>query len=387
MSPVSVIIVSYRVKHYIEQCIDSVFRSVPDAQVIVVDNNSGDGSVEFLRERFPGITVIANGSNVGFGKANNQALELADSPYVLFLNPDTVVGEGTIPRCIEHLDGNPLTGACGVRMLHGNGQFALESRRSIPTPSVSFCHMAGLGRLFPNSRRFARYHMTFLDKDRDCGIEVISGAFMMVRTELARALGGFDESFFMYGEDIDLSFRILLTGYTNRYISVPIVHYKGESTVKTSYRYAKVFYDAMLIFYNKHFGKYSRLFSLFVRITVFVRKIITFAGQNLLAGRRKFVQEKKSCLFVGSRENYIRVQALIPSSKFLCELTYAEKCGSPEVDEPLLDGKKAVVFDTSAFEYDKIFEWMYRKAESGRLLDMGLFNPANGHLITKDEIL
>ena len=263
MPSVSVIIVSYRVKYYIGQCIDSVLRSVPDAQIIVVDNNSGDGSVEYLRERFPDITVMANSENAGFGRANNMALEYVESPYVLFLNPDTVVSESTIPKCIAYLDSNPAAGACGVRMLYGNGRFALESRRSVPTPAVSFCHMAGLGRLFPNSRRFARYHMTFMDKDKDCDIEVISGAFMMVRSGLVRSLKGFDEAFFMYGEDIDLSYRILKAGFTSRYISAPIIHYKGESTVKTSYRYVKVFYNAMLIFYNKHFDKYSRLFSFF----------------------------------------------------------------------------------------------------------------------------
>ena len=387
MSPVSVIIVSYKVKHYIEQCIDSVFRSVPDAQVIVVDNDSGDGSVEFLRERFPGIAVIANNANVGFGKANNQALELVESPYVLFLNPDTVVCESTIPKCIEYLSDNPNAGACGVRMQHSDGRFALESRRSIPTPFVSFCHMTGLGRIFPNSRRFARYHMTFLDRNKDCDVEVISGACMMVRSNLVRSLGGFDESFFMYGEDIDLSFRILQAGYTNRYISVPIVHYKGESTVKTSYRYAKVFYDAMLIFYSKHFGKYSHVLSFFVRVIVFVRKLFTFAGQNLLAGRRRFTLEKEPCLFVGSHDNFTKVQALLSSSRYLCELTWADKCGCLEFDDTLLDGKKAIVFDTSAFEYEMIFNWMYRKASGGLFLNMGLYNPDNNHLITKDETL
>lgn len=387
MSPVSVIIVSYRVKFYIEQCIDSVFRSVPDAQVIVVDNNSGDGSVEFLRKRFPGISIIANKNNLGFGKANNMALELVDSPYVMFLNPDTVVGESTIPKCIRYLSDNPKAGACGVRMQYGDGRFALESRRSIPTPFVSFCHMAGLGRLFPKSHRFARYHMTFLDKNQDCDIEVISGACMMVRSDLARSLGGFDESFFMYGEDIDLSYRILQAGYTNRYISAPIVHYKGESTNKTSYRYAKVFYDAMLIFYNKHFNKYSRIFSFFVRTTVFVRKFFTFVGQNLLAERRKFTSVKEPCLFVGSEDNFLKAKKHVSASSFLCDMSFAGNCNGLDIDEALLDGKKAVVFDTSAYSYEMILDWMYRHASAGRILTMGLFNPTNDHLITKDEAI
>ena len=163
MPSVSVIIVSYRVKYYIEQCLHSVLRSVPDAQILVVDNKSDDGSVEYLRERFPQIEVIANDYNAGFGKANNIALEKAQGRYVLFLNPDTVVAERTIPGCIDYLDANPQVGAVGVRMQYGDGRFALESRRSLPTPSVSFWHMTGLGRLFPRSKVFAKYHLTYLD--------------------------------------------------------------------------------------------------------------------------------------------------------------------------------------------------------------------------------
>ncbi len=387
MPSVSIIIVSYRVKYYIGQCIDSVLRSVPDAQIIVVDNNSGDGSVGYLRERFPDITVIAGSENAGFGRANNMALELAESPYVLFLNPDTVVAECTIPKCIAYLDSNPAAGACGVRMLYGNGQFALESRRSVPTPAVSFYHMSGLGRLFPHSRRFARYHMTFMDKDKDCDIEVISGAFMMVRSDLARSLKGFDEAFFMYGEDIDLSYRILKAGYTSRYISAPIVHYKGESTVKTSYRYVKVFYNAMIIFYNKHFDRYSHFFSFFVKMTVAVKKLSTFVFQNLLAGRRRLSTIKEPCIFVGTEANFLKARTHMPSSRYLSDMIYAGSCPELEIETSVLNGRKAIVFDTSAYSYEMIFDWMYRKAESGILLSMGLFNPASDHLITKDEVL
>ncbi|MCQ2084433.1 MAG: glycosyltransferase family 2 protein [Bacteroidaceae bacterium] len=387
MSPVSVIIVSYRVRYYIEQCIVSVLRSVPEAQIIVVDNNSADGSVEFLRERFNGITVIANNSNLGFGKANNMALDLVDSPYTLFLNPDTVVAENTIPQCISYLDRTPKAGACGVRMLYADGQFALESRRSVPTPSVCFCHMTGLGRLFPKSHRFAKYHMTFNDKSEDCDIEVISGAFMMVRTDLVRSLGGFDESFFMYGEDIDLSYRILQSGYANRYISAPILHYKGESTVKTSYRYSKVFYDAMLIFYDKHFGRYSHTFSLLVRIAVLSRKLFTFVGQNLLAGRRKLTLEKAPCLFVGKKENFAKAQSLVSSSRHMCSASFVEGCGQPSVDESLLEGSKVVIFDTSVYDYETVLNWMQTTHESGKHIGTGLYYPDTNRLVTEDEIL
>jgi GT2 family glycosyltransferase len=243
-------------------------RSVPDAQVFVVDNDSADGSVEYLRERFPQVEVIANDFNAGFGKANNMALAKATGRYVLFLNPDTVVAERTIPGCIDYMDAHPDVGAVGVRMQYGDGRFALESRRSLPTPSVAFWHMTGLGRLFPRSRVFAKYHLTFMDKAQVCPIDVVSGAYMFVRKEALDKAGGFDEQFFMYGEDIDLSYRILQQGYQNRYLPLPIIHYKGESTVKTSYAYAKVFYDAMNIFFDKHFHRYSRMFAMLVKLVV-----------------------------------------------------------------------------------------------------------------------
>jgi len=385
MASVSIIIVSYKVMHYIEQCIDSVRRSVPDAQIIVVDNNSGDGSVEYIESRCPGVRVIANTDNLGFGKANNLALELVETPYVLFLNPDTVVGEDTIPACIAHMESHPETGAIGVSMQYGNGRFALESRRSIPTPYVSFCHMTGLGRLFPRSRKLARYHLTYLDNSAECPIEVVSGAYMFARTDLVKRLGGFDPDFFMYGEDIDLSYRILKAGYSNRYLPVPIVHYKGESTVKTTYHYAKVFYDAMLIFYGKHFHDRNRLFPFVVRMTVKAKQISTFIGQNIRAGRNRLVPEREACLFVGSRENFEKASDLVVKSRFLRDMVLAS---DSNLNELAVDGdRRAVVFDVQSFSYREIMDWMRSMALSGRFLTMCLYNAATGCIISEDEVV
>lgn len=389
MPTVSVIIVSYKVRYYIEQCLNSVLRSVPDAQVIVVDNKSDDGSVEYLRERFPQVEVIANDYNAGFGKANNIALAKAQGKYVLFLNPDTVVSERTIPGCIDYMDSHPEVGAAGVRMQYGDGRFALESRRSLPTPSVSFWHMTGLGRLFPSSRVFAKYHMTYLNRDKSCSIDVVSGAYMFIRKEVLDKTGGFDESFFMYGEDIDLSYRILLKGYKNCYLPLPIVHYKGESTNKTSYRYAKVFYDAMIIFFNKHFHRYSRLFALLVRIVVGFKKIGTYLGQNLHAHGRKLADFTENCLYVGRKETFADVERIISSSTYLRNPQFVE--GADDAGSSLqghLDsGIRAVVFDTDAFSYDAIMYWMYRSAQEGKRYTMGLYSAKTGKLITEHEVI
>lgn len=389
MPAVSVIIVSYKVRYYIEQCLYSVLRSVPDAEIFVVDNDSADGSVEFLRKRFPQVEVIDNGCNAGFGKANNIALAKATGRYVLFLNPDTVVAERTIPGCIEYMDAHPDTGAVGVRMQYGDGHFALESRRSLPTPSVAFWHMTGIGRLFSHSRVFAKYHLSYLDRDQECGIDVVSGAYMFIRKEALDKTGGFDEAFFMYGEDIDLSYRILQQGYKNCYLPLPIVHYKGESTNKTSYRYAKVFYDAMNIFFDKHFKRYSRLFAVLVKMVVGVKKISTYVGQNIWARRRMLADFRKNCLYVGRKETFADVERLLSRSDILINPRFVEPRDGVEdsLRGFMADDVEAVLFDTGVFSYDEVLDWMYARASENKRYTMGLYSGESGRLITEYETL
>ena len=388
MPAVSVIIVSYKVRYYIEQCLNSVLRSVPDAQILVVDNKSDDGTVEYLRERFPESDIISNDYNAGFGKANNIALAKATGRYVLFLNPDTVVAERTIPGCVEYMDAHPEVGAVGVRMQYGDGRFAVESRRSLPTPSVSFWHMTGLGRMFPRSKVFAKYHLTYLDKTQECPIDVVSGAYMFVRKEALDKTGGFDESFFMYGEDIDLSYRIMQAGYVNRYLPLPIVHYKGESTIKTSYKYAKVFYDAMLIFFNKHFKSYSGLFALLVKIVVGVKKMSTYVLQNIWARRRVFADYTENCLYVGRKETFSDVERLVSASKVLRNLRCIEGQDTiGPLPDNVLNDIRSIVFDTSAFSFDDIMDWFYECASEGKRYTMGLYSSKTGKLITEAETL
>ena len=249
----SIIIVNYNVKYFLEQCLCSVRAAIAgmEAEVLVVDNHSADGSVEYLRPRFPEVTFIENKDNPGFAKANNQAIRISSGEYVLLLNPDTVIGEESMRSLCFFMDEHPEAGGIGVKMLDGHGAFLAESKRSFPSPWVSFCKIFGLSKLFPSSRLFARYSLPYLNKEKQHKVEVLAGAFMFLRREALDKVGLLDESFFMYGEDIDLSYRIVKGGYANYYIPERILHYKGESTKHGDIKYVKAFYGAMLIFYRK----------------------------------------------------------------------------------------------------------------------------------------
>ncbi|MFT6165676.1 MAG: GT2 family glycosyltransferase [Vicingaceae bacterium] len=271
----SVIIVNYNVQYFLENCLNSVYNSSKDIEfeVIVVDNNSVDGSLEMLKEKFPQTIVIANKDNKGFSKANNQAIKIAKGEYVVLLNPDTLVEENTFKLCCNFMDATPNSGGLGVKMLDGKGNFLPESKRGLPTPAVAFYKIFGLSSLFPKSEKFGQYHLGHLSKDENHEIEILSGAFMMMRKSVLDEIGLLDESFFMYGEDIDLSYRITQAGYSNHYLSeTQIIHYKGESTKKSSINYVFVFYRAMAIFAKKHFSnKNAQLFSTLINFAIYIR--------------------------------------------------------------------------------------------------------------------
>lgn len=271
----SVVIVSYNVAYFLEQALLSVRRASEGLQVevFVVDNASADNSVAMVRERFPDVEVIANANNVGFSRANNQALRLARGRYHLLLNPDTVVAEDTFRQVIGYMDQHPRVGGLGVKMLDGHGHFLPESKRGLPTPWVAFCKMFGLSTLFPRSQRFAGYHLGYLSPDETHEIDVLSGAFMLLRQEALAQVGLLDEDYFMYGEDIDLSWRLRLGGWQNVYFpGTRIIHYKGESTKRTTVNYVKVFYRAMVIFARKHFApRYAATFGLLINLAIWVR--------------------------------------------------------------------------------------------------------------------
>ena len=263
----SVVIVSYNVRNYLEQCLQSVQRALEgiEGEVFVVDNHSDDDSVVTVREKYPWVRLIENQENLGFSKANNQAIRQSQADYVLLLNPDTVVVEDTLRGVLTFMDEHPKAGGAGVMMCYEDGSRAPESRRALPTPWVAALKMLGFTK---------RYYMSHLPWDQPCRIEVISGAFCLLRHEALKTIGLLDEDFFMYGEDIDLSYRLLKGGWENWYLPYSIIHYKGKSTQKSDYRYVHVFYQAMLIFFQKHYSHLSLVYTVPVKMAIYFRAFI-----------------------------------------------------------------------------------------------------------------
>ncbi|MBP5677143.1 MAG: glycosyltransferase [Bacteroidales bacterium] len=277
----SVIIVNYNVKYFLRQCLTSVYgsnRTLADGSelnldVWVVDNDSVDGSVEMVRHEFPNAHIIENHENTGFAKANNQALAQATGQCLLLLNPDTVVEHDTFTQCVDFMMAHPDCGGLTVKMVDGSGHFLKESKRGFPTPEASFYKITGLIHLFPRSRKVAAYYMGHLPENEVNEIKIMPGAFLMLRREVYAQIGGLDESYFMYGEDIDYSWRIHLAGYKNYYLpTTHIIHYKGESTKKGSANYVYTFYNAMSIFVNHYFnGRRAWFFNLLLHAAIWLR--------------------------------------------------------------------------------------------------------------------
>ena len=282
---ISIVIVSYNVSKLLDECLQSVARAMQgiDGEVFVVDNHSVDKTIAMLKEKHPEVKVIANEENVGFSRANNQAIRLSEAEYVLLLNPDTVVYENTLHGVLDFMDKHPEAGGAGVRMLTRERHRAPESRRSIPTPWVAMLKMLGATR---------RYYMSHLSWDEPGQIEAVSGAFFLVRRKALDQVGLLDEDYFMYGEDIDLSYRLLKGGWQNWYLPYDIIHYKGESTQKSSFRYVHTFYQAMLIFFRKHYGHLSIFFALPVKVAIYFRASLALL-QMTMDRLRRFVNPNK----------------------------------------------------------------------------------------------
>jgi GT2 family glycosyltransferase len=278
----SIVIVNYNVKHFLEQCLCSVEAAVDglNAETIVVDNNSADQSVSYLAPKFPGVRFIANKENVGFARGCNQGLRESKGKYILFLNPDTLVPEDCFRECIRFFETHPDAGALGIKMLDGSGKFLKESKRAFPSPMTSLFKLFGLSKLFPRSKTFSRYHLGHLDENQNNEVDVLAGAFMMIRKEVLDKVGSFDETFFMYGEDVDLSYRIQKAGFKNYYFADrPIIHFKGESTRKASMNYVRMFYKAMSIFVRKHYGgSRAGFFSFLIHVAIWFRAALTATG-------------------------------------------------------------------------------------------------------------
>ncbi len=281
----SVIIVNYNVKYFLEQCLFSVLKACRNiqAEIIVVDNNSTDGSRSFLEQKFSSVYFIWNAVNTGFSKANNQALQNAKGEYILFLNPDTIVPEDCFEKCIAFFKANAAAGALGIKMIDGSGNFLKESKRAFPGPLTSLYKLSGLAKLFPHSKSFSRYHLGNLSANEIHEVDVLAGAFMMIPLEILNKVGSFDETFFMYGEDVDLSYRIQKAGYKNYYFSEStIIHFKGESTKKGSLNYVRLFYSAMSLFVKKHYsGTKAGIFNLLIQTGILLRASLAFTGKLL----------------------------------------------------------------------------------------------------------
>ena len=263
----SVVIVSYNVRDYLENCLQSVSRALEgiEGEVFVVDNHSDDDSVETVRSQYPWVRLIENQENMGFSRANNIAIREARGEYVLLLNPDTIVEEATLREVLCFMEEHPKAGGAGVMMHNADGSLAPESRRALPTPWVSCLKMLGFTK---------RYYMSHLPWDQPSRIEVISGAFCFLRKKALDEVGLLDEDFFMYGEDIDLSYRLMKGGWENWYLPYPITHFKGKSTQKSDYRYVHIFYKAMLIFFRKHYSHLSLFYALPVKMAIYFRAAI-----------------------------------------------------------------------------------------------------------------
>lgn len=391
----TVIIVNYNVKFFVEQCLDSLERALDgiDSEVFVVDNHSSDGSIEYLKPRFPKVIFIESNHNLGFARANNMVIRQAAGQYVLLLNPDTFVGEQTIKQAIEFMDQHPKAGGAGVKMFNTDGTKALESRRGLPTPLTSFYKMCGLCSKFPESRRFGKYYMGYLSWDKPERIDIISGAFCLMRKEALDKAGHLDEDFFMYGEDIDLSYRLLKAGYDNWYLPLPILHYKGESTHKSSFRYVHVFYQAMLIFFKKHYGHMRLWVTLPIKAAIYVRSAMALV--SMLTDKAKkslgFVDTKRKFrkyVFIGTDQMLGQCRQIAYKKGLDATFHLADENIQQHGHNALqLDDKSqlVVVYDLQLFSYEKVLAIMSTKPD--KQITLGTFNANNGIIITHKETL
>lgn len=391
----TVVIVSYNVRYYLEQCIVSVQRAAKDIdhEIYIVDNASGDDTVNYLRKRFgDAITIIESTQNLGFARANNLAIrqsaeqftcsdQYADttpSDYILLLNPDTFIAEDSLQQVLDFMETHPQAGGVGVKMHNPDGTLAPESRRGLPTPWVSMLKMLGFSK---------RYYMKHLPWDKPGRIDVISGAFCMLRRKAIEKVGVLDEDFFMYGEDIDLSCRLLKGGYENWYVPVSIVHYKGESTVKSSYRYVHVFYQAMLIFFRKHYSHLSFFVTFPIKIAIYFRAFIALL--QMLYDRMRsslgFADKPHadvSYFFIGTPEMLDESRELAKRKGL--NATFCQKEELSSLEQRLSDDA-CVVYDADSFSFLQIIE--LTAAMTTKHPVIGTYSAKHQVLITPLEII
>ncbi len=313
----SIIILNYNVRYFLEQCVLSVQSAIQnlDAEIIVVDNNSSDESCQMIKERFPSVILIENKENTGFPKGNNIGVEKAKGEYICILNPDTVVAEDTFEKILDFAKSKTDLGIIGCKLIDGTGNFLPESKRGIPTPWVAFTKIFGLYKIFP-SQSFGKYYASHLSENQTGKVEILVGAFMVLKKELYEEIGGFDERYFMYGEDIDFSYSVLQKGKSNYYFSeTTVLHYKGESTVKDG-TYMKRFQQGMQLFYEKNL-KTSVFFSLFMKLGMFF-----FSFLKMFQGKQQPKTNPESYILVS--DNQIAKEKLQEALKKNIQITEFE---------------------------------------------------------------
>jgi GT2 family glycosyltransferase len=348
----SVVILNYNVRYFLELCLLSVQDALQniDAEIIVVDNNSSDRSCEMIKNHFPDIKLIENHENTGFPKGNNIGVAHAKGDYICILNPDTVVAEDTFEKVLAFAKVKKDLGIIGVQLIDGCGNFLPESKRGVPTPFVAFTKMVGLYKIFPKSKLFGRYYSQHLEQDQSGEVEILVGAFMVLKRKLYQDLKGFDENCFMYSDDIDLSYRATLLGKTNFYYAeTTVIHFKGESTVKDGV-YMQRFQEAMQFFYKKHF-KVSVLFSLFMKVGIFL-----FALRKKLDGKQKSKREVATWHLYSKNEDVAERLSKFEHKKVVFHDLKTEKMliSSSEIN----DGSAQIVIDTHAVLFKECISFM-----------------------------
>ena len=398
----SVIIVNYNVKYYLDQCIRSVLRAFEEmntpAEIIVVDNHSADGSVDYLEQRYPQklypmVRFVRSAHNLGFARANNIAIRQSRGEYVLLLNPDTIVGEDALKASVDFMDVHEDAGAVGVRMLGAQGRRALESRRGLPTPMVSFFKMLGFCNRWPHHRLFGKYYMGYLPWDEPSQIEVVSGAYCMLRRKALDEVGLLDEDFFMYGEDIDLSYRVLKGGYHNYYLPVDILHYKGESTQKSSFRYVHVFYEAMLIFFRKHYSGMTFLLSLPIKTAIYAKALMALVGMLSDRMRKSLgffapsAEGAQHYVFVGSLEMQDACRDI--ARRLGLDAEFHDSEVQEDKSEATWSEKNdnVLVLDADSMSYADMLKRMSRLSDMNVNVTLGTYSKEIGKIITDREIL
>lgn len=364
----SIIIVNYNVKFFLEQCLCSVNAAIEfiDSEVIVIDNCSTDNSVGYLQKKFDWVKFISNETNEGFGKANNKALQHCSGDIILFLNPDTILPENILQNCLDFFSATTEAAAAGVKMIDGSGNFLPESKRAFPSPMVSFFKLCGLADVFPKSKLFNKYALGFLAEEETHEVDVLCGAFLMAKRNILEQIAGFDEAFFMYGEDIDLCYRIKNTGSKIYYLGTEtIVHFKGESARKGDLNYVRMFYTAMQVFVKKHYaGGYAVLMVLFLQVAILLRAGLSFTAAIFRKLSKKISassgETNEHLLLVGDDVSVKEAQQIILNTKPDMVAGYTAVTGLLKL-KSLLKGK--IIFCTGRLSYTQCIGFMNEEKE------------------------